>query len=75
MNHCRKITASDVAKLGVQSKALVPETPTLISTGFNSSNGVVNSVVNHASGEPPFERRGSNARLSDLEIDTEVFDC
>jgi hypothetical protein len=41
----------------------VPETPTLISTGFNSSNGVVNSVVNHASGEPPFERRGSNARL------------
>jgi hypothetical protein len=61
MTHCRKITASDVAKLGVHKKALVPETPKL--NGYNSSNGVVNSVVNHASGEPPFERRGSNARL------------
>jgi hypothetical protein len=45
MNHCRKITASDVAKLGVQSKALVSNTP-----DYKNPNGVSvgsNSVVNH----------------------------
>jgi hypothetical protein len=62
MNHCRKITASDVAKLGVQKKALVPETPTLISTGFNSSNGVVNSVVNHT-GQANLSNDVGRARL------------
>jgi hypothetical protein len=77
IEHCRKITASDVARLGVRNKALVPDSG--ITSGLNSSNGVsVHFSSSHLAGAVNLSSEvDQNARLTKLieGPETEAFDC
>jgi hypothetical protein len=72
--HCKKITASDVARLGVRNKALVP-TPG-ITIGSNRADGDNPSLRQTGAVNFPLEV-DQDARLAKLieGPDTEVLDC